>query len=152
MNKQNMSSWATQENQCQLLSSDLWREIKNNIRPAACCLTRTLRYTNSFSYLKHKICKKCTCQKLWKSAIQVQLFTTQRDCFSQTETGLFFFFSPPITSFSNRFPLKRAPHSAPVQNLLHLYWHSWWRTIMQKHGIHKSRENDFDWTMTKIFG
>lgn len=75
--QQNMSCKST--SRTLTFISSLKRKSKSYKENESSCLLlpRTLRYTNSFPYLKHKICKKCTFQKLWKSAIQVQLFTTQ---------------------------------------------------------------------------
>lgn len=138
----------------QLLGSFcLWSKIKINIKPAACCLTRTLHYTNSVWYLKHKICKKCTFQKPWKSAIQVQLLTTQRDCFSQTEAGLLFFIFFPLTSFFNCFPLKRVPRSAPEFQIAYIYTDIHDDVQLCKNMVFtKVEKMTFDWKMTKIFG
>lgn len=62
---------ATTEHELQVNTSPrshsfLKRKSKSYKENESSCLLlpRTLRYTNSFPYLKHKICKKCTFQKL----------------------------------------------------------------------------------------
>lgn len=119
---------------CRVKHPDCWihiiskaKKIKTIItRPAACCLPSTLHYTHSFWYLKHKICKKCTFQKLWKSAINVQLFTTQK-VVSQTE-------SSPLAPICVLLicPTKVFACTSPsLKSLTQLYSHSWQCTLMR---------------------
>ena len=66
MNKQQRNMSCKSTSQMLTFISSLKQKLKSYKGNESSCLLlpRTLRYTNSFPYLKHKICKKCTFQKL----------------------------------------------------------------------------------------